>query len=852
MGWLLALLVLAIAHRWVPQARWLLVHLVTLGLVTNSVLIWGQHFADTLLRTRTGPRDRARQVRRIQLLNLGIATTAAGMVAGTPWLSVGGATIVGLALCWYALGLLRQLRAALAARFAFTIRGYAAAALLLPVGAVLGGFLAFSQPEPWQGRLLLAHQIVNVLGFVGLTAVGTLVTLWPTVLRTRMAPGQERAARWALRLMGGGVLLSAAAALAGWPVPVAVGLAGYLAGLVVFAVPMLRTAVHKPPRDFPAYSIAAALLWLVGCLVGLIRLMLARVQLGPVAAQLQGFTVPFVAGFLAQLLFGAMSYLMPTVMGGGPKVVRASSAELNRFGTLRVVLLNAGLIAFLASDDSWVRVLTSVLAFTSLASIVVLMVRMVRVVSGRRTRSEIEPVRPVERPESLAERETGALGVPTRRRDLVEAMIGLGGIAGAMALGRAIGSGGPATPSTGTVAATGRTTAVRVTAAGMRFHPDTVPVPAGDRLVITVVNEDPEQVHDLRLATGAATGRLAPGQSQQLEVGVVTAPIEGWCSIVGHRAMGMVLHISTNGAAVGAPPPVAATRQQVDLDQPPGTGFTTRSAVLPPRPATTTQKLEFSVQESVQELAPGVRQRAMTYNGRVMGPIVHAALGDTIACRLTNNGTMGHSIDFHAGSIAPDAVMRTLRPGESLDYRFVARRAGIWLYHCSTMPMSAHIAAGMYGAVIVPPRGLAPADREYLLVQQEAYLGPPGGEVEATKIVNETPDLYLWNGHANQYLFDPLTARVGERVRIWVLAAGPSRGLSFHVVGGQFDTVFKEGAYLLRPDNPEGGGAQSLDLAAAQGGFVELVLDEPGSYTFVNHSFVAMESGARGLLTVTA
>jgi nitrite reductase (NO-forming) len=89
-------------------------------------------------------------------------------------------------------------------------------------------------------------------------------------------------------------------------------------------------------------------------------------------------------------------------------------------------------------------------------------------------------------------------------------------------------------------------------------------------------------------------------------------------------------------------------------------------------------------------------------------------------------------------------------------------------------------------------------------------------------------------------------------VRLWVLAAGPARGISFHVVGGVFDTVFKEGEYLLRPENETGGGAQALGLAAAQGGFVELVFEEPGTYTAVNHSFVELERGARALITVTA
>ena len=71
--------------------------------------------------------------------------------------------------------------------------------------------------------------------------------------------------------------------------------------------------------------------------------------------------------------------------------------------------------------------------------------------------------------------------------------------------------------------------------------------------------------------------------------------------------------------------------------------------------------------------------------------------------------------------------MRTIPPGESLVYRFRAERAGVWMYHCSTMPMSAHIANGLFGAVVIEPSGLAPVDRSYLLVQSVLYPGPDGG-----------------------------------------------------------------------------------------------------------------------------
>jgi nitrite reductase (NO-forming) len=89
---------------------------------------------------------------------------------------------------------------------------------------------------------------------------------------------------------------------------------------------------------------------------------------------------------------------------------------------------------------------------------------------------------------------------------------------------------------------------------------------------------------------------------------------------------------------------------------------------------------------------------------------------------------------------------------------------------------------------------------------------------------------------------------VGERVRIWVLAAGPNRGSSFHVVGGQFDTVYREGAYELRPGGT--GGSQTLGLFPSQGGFVELAFPEAGSYPFVTHMMVDAERGAHGLFRI--
>jgi nitrite reductase (NO-forming) len=253
------------------------------------------------------------------------------------------------------------------------------------------------------------------------------------------------------------------------------------------------------------------------------------------------------------------------------------------------------------------------------------------------------------------------------------------------------------------------------------------------------------------------------------------------------------------------------------------------------------------VREVVREVAPGVTQRLWTFDGQVPGPTLHGRVGDRFVITLVNDASVGHSIDFHAGSRAPDRVMRTIPPGGRLVYRFTADRAGVWMYHCSTMPMSAHISAGLFGAVVIEPPDLEPVDRSYLLVQSELHLGAEGGEVDADKVQAEDPDLVVFNGHANQYDHRPLRARVGERVRVWVLDAGPNRSTSFHVVGAQFDAAYAEGSWLLRRGP---GGAQALALAPAQGGFVELTFPERGHYPFVSHVMVDAERGAHGIFAV--
>src|SRR5690606_17952875 len=96
-----------------------------------------------------------------------------------------------------------------------------------------------------------------------LTVLGTVLTLWPTILRTRIVDGAVAAARTALPLACAGLVLLAVAVLAWWPALAVGGLALVAAAVVVTARPALQAARQKVPASFAAWSIAAGAVWLL-------------------------------------------------------------------------------------------------------------------------------------------------------------------------------------------------------------------------------------------------------------------------------------------------------------------------------------------------------------------------------------------------------------------------------------------------------------------------------------------------------------------------------------------------------------------------------------------------------------
>ena len=839
--WFAAIIVAALVHPFVTDGRWLLVHLFTLGAVTNSILIWGRHFTEKLLKIDVPDGNRHIQLANIYLLNVGVGATVVGKLGDWWPVTTAGAAVVGVAVAWHAISLGRDLVAKRNRPFAISVAYYVASACLLPIGATLGAILASPKGEALHDDLLLAHEAINLIGFLGLAACGTLITMFPALWRTQMSPHSRPKLALVVQLIG--IATTTIGALTNFNWFASVGLGIITIGWVIAAIPWAHNVmtVAKDPRDrlsYPALSVAAAAVWLIGTLT------VATVKALDGSFVISSLTLPLVIGFGAQLLIGMMSQLLPATIGGGAGPVSAGMKELDRAGAFRWSTINIGLALWLMPLPSWTKVAVSAMVSLALVSYLPLV--------GRAAKAQIGALK--ESQKARANKEATPKPVElhaTARRLGAQTTAALAVLGLVVTIGVALSGGGTGSiETTSDVAPTGETVEVTVTANDMTYTPNVIEANPGDRLVITMVNAD-SQVHDLRLATGEDTGRVAPGNSATIEVPVVPGDIDGWCTIAGHRQMGMTLTVNTGSTdhshhtGGGNHADHATPGALGNVGEQPGPDSPTINPILAPAEDTTVHHVTLRASEFTGYAAPGVEQQHWVFNGKPLGPTLRGKVGDEFVVTLINDGTMSHSIDFHAGIVAPDEPMRDIAPGEQLEYRFRADRAGIWMYHCATMPMSMHIAAGMHGAVIIDPPNLTEVDHEVLLVQSESYWGEDGPD--ADKTMAEDPDIYKFNGYPDQYLTHPIRIRAGETVRFWLLAAGPNKGTSFHIVGTQFHRVYKEGALLL---DDGVGGAQALDLGAAQGGYVEAEFPEPGTYHFVDHQMVHAEMGARGDIVV--
>ncbi len=265
--------------------------------------------------------------------------------------------------------------------------------------------------------------------------------------------------------------------------------------------------------------------------------------------------------------------------------------------------------------------------------------------------------------------------------------------------------------------------------------------------------------------------------------------------------------------------------------------------------------VKLDVIEKKMNIADGVEYTFWTFGGTVPGSFIRIKEGDLVEFHLRNHPSskMPHNIDLHAvtGPGGGAAASFTL-PGHESVFSFKALNPGLYVYHCATAPVGMHIANGMYGLILVEPRGGLPkVDREYYVMQGDFYtegkFGVQGYQpFDMEKAIDERPTYVVFNGSATSLSGDKaLKAKVGETVRLFVGNGGPNLVSSFHVIGEIFDTVHREGG------SQKDHNIQTTLVPAGGAAIVEYKVDVPGNLVLVDHSiFRTFNKGALGIMTV--
>ncbi len=280
----------------------------------------------------------------------------------------------------------------------------------------------------------------------------------------------------------------------------------------------------------------------------------------------------------------------------------------------------------------------------------------------------------------------------------------------------------------------------------------------------------------------------------------------------------------------------------------------------------TTKHVTLIADEMAVQVAPdnplhpgGIMYNAMVFNGTIPGPVVSVDQGDTLEITLTNEGSVIHSLDFHAGFGPSKALSGNVAAGESKTWTLEAVNAGVFFYHCGADGLNGvweHIANGMYGGIVVHPANEKPA-KEFYVVFGEIYnnadkgpfVGSNGttGSFDLVKLWSDTPDLQLTNGMAHKYVpgigqavniplnpdATPFKVKPGEQTRWYIVNAGPNQYVAFHFISGMIDV--KDGSiknrYGTQVKNDE-----TWTIPPGSASVIEAVFPEAGVYVGVDHN----------------
>jgi len=252
------------------------------------------------------------------------------------------------------------------------------------------------------------------------------------------------------------------------------------------------------------------------------------------------------------------------------------------------------------------------------------------------------------------------------------------------------------------------------------------------------------------------------------------------------------------------------------------------------------------------------------------GASISVDLGDTVQVTLVSDidNEHIHSIDQHAFNGDEHVNSGPVQQGHIKTWTWEAEDAGSFLYHCAgngLMNLWTHINNGMYGNIVVQPKGDdADVEVEYSVMFADMYTKSTGVDNEhgfdLGAFVAGANNIMVTNGEAFNYApfigadwgdgdhtqvvlnpLDvdagvlngvPLVAPVGENTRWYITNPGPNNALAWHFIAGQMD--IRDGSTPKKLMTVEAN-EETWTVPPGSSSTTDTVFPSPGPYIGVTH-----------------
>ena len=346
---LAALVAIAQQFGSAADAPWLPLHLTLAGGATTAIAGVMPFFVAALSGGQAAPRrTRAAAVALVAVGALLIGARAVWPAAG--WVAGAGGLVFLAGVAATATATRTTGRTGLLVRRPIVTLGYRVALANLAVGASLGTLAAIGFVpvlERW-ASLRPAHAWANLVGFVSVVVIATLLHFLPTVLGTRIVPRRTAVISVLGPALGvpivvGGLVLGLPVVAGGGAIVVCVA-AGALAIETVASVRARGRWTTDPGWHFLAeVGLVAGTGWYVlGIVLASARLVGYAVGVAP-----DGWSTPLVGaalvvGWVMQVLIASWTHLVPAIGPGDQATHRRQRMLLGRWAAPRLLALNAG------------------------------------------------------------------------------------------------------------------------------------------------------------------------------------------------------------------------------------------------------------------------------------------------------------------------------------------------------------------------------------------------------------------------------------------------------------------------------------------------------------------------------